>query len=101
MANRRANKKLRALTHARMAATGESYQRALSRVRAERAASFEDAAADLIECRYHGVPVTLATFQDPRLPRIVVMPRFELPHDRRQQGSPLIWMRLLQPRGVQ
>jgi hypothetical protein len=101
MANRRANKKLRALTRARMAATGESYQRALSRVRSERAAILEGAAVDLIECRYHGVPMTLATFQDPRLPRLVVMPSFESPQSQSQGGGPLVWMRFLQPRGVQ
>jgi hypothetical protein len=103
MANRRANKKLRALTRARMAATGESYQRALSQLRAQHASVQEKAtgtvAVDLIDCDYYGVSVTLATFEDPILPRIVVLPKL---HDQWQhQGTHLVWMRFLQARGVQ
>lgn len=101
MANRRANKKLRALTRARMAATGESYQRALTAVCAKHAPPTEAGAVDLIECSYHGAPMTLATFHDPTLPRIVVMPRFGFASSWDHQGSPFVWMRFLQARGVQ
>lgn len=86
MGNRRGNKKLRAATRARMAATGESYQKARARLLAE------VHAVDLIECSFYGVPVTLATFQDPLLPRFVVLPRVA------QQQA---WLRFLHPRGVQ
>ena len=98
MANRRANKKLRALARARMAATGEGYQRSLTALRAEQSARSGEGSVDLIECTYYGVPLTLATFDDPRLPRIVVMPRIGREATRLQ---PLSWMRFLQARGVQ
>jgi hypothetical protein len=63
MGNRHHHKKLRAEVQARMARTGESYQRALARIRDERAGSTAAGGADLVAFEYFGVPATLATFE--------------------------------------
>ncbi|HYQ18659.1 MAG TPA: hypothetical protein VEQ58_22950 [Polyangiaceae bacterium] len=60
MGNRHHNKKLRIAVKRAMAVTGESYQRALSRLREEQPAARE---VDLIPIHYFGVPMTLATFE--------------------------------------
>jgi hypothetical protein len=57
MANRHANKKLRAAIRARMEATGESYQKAREVLRRP-----DVAETDLVACSYFGVPGALATF---------------------------------------
>ena len=69
MANRHANKKLGIAVRARMATTGESYQRALAQVRHLHAATGHptartdaiDRGVDLVSIRYFGVPAALAT----------------------------------------
>jgi hypothetical protein len=75
MANRRSHKKLRAEAKARMARTGESYQRALQQVLAERErhelcrveyCRMEHSEFDgfeLTEFTYFGKPAMLATWQ--------------------------------------
>jgi hypothetical protein len=70
MGNRHGNKKLRLAVRARMAKTGESYQKALSSLvhldvptptstRPERTGS----GVDLLTIRYFGVPAAIATFE--------------------------------------
>jgi len=63
MGNRHHNKKLRAAVRAAMASNGESYQRALCRLRPQRATVAPSHPADLIPIEYFGVPLTLATFE--------------------------------------
>jgi hypothetical protein len=69
MANRHANKKLRIAVRARMATTGESYQKALAQVchlheatgPAPASTDATDRGVDLVSIRYFGVPAALAT----------------------------------------
>jgi hypothetical protein len=63
MGNRHHHKKLRAEVRARMARTGESYQRALARILDERAGAPPAREVDLLAFEYFGVPATLATFE--------------------------------------
>jgi hypothetical protein len=64
MGNRHHHKRMRAEVRAAMAATGESYQQALSRLRnARRKAAAPTRDVDLIRIQYFGIPVTLATFE--------------------------------------
>ena len=70
MGNRHGNKKLRLAVRARMATTGESYQKALSALRhldvPERASvrwGATDSGVDLLPIRYFGVPAAIATFE--------------------------------------
>lgn len=60
MANRHANKKLRAAARDRMAATGESYQSALAGVIRRRAVWAPKVQADLLEIEIHGRPTIIA-----------------------------------------
>jgi hypothetical protein len=60
MGNRRHNKKLRAEVRAAMASTGESYQKVLARVLAERAAT--PPPVDLVAVTYFGAPAILAAY---------------------------------------
>ena len=63
-----------------MAATGESYQRALCRLRAEQAwPSREKRHVDLLRVEYFGAKVTLATFEILDTVSCVVMPSSALP----------------------
>ena len=62
MANRRSHKKLYAEVRARMAATGESYQKARARVLSS-AVSVTGPRTDLVAFSYYGVPATLATIE--------------------------------------
>lgn len=59
MANRHANKRLRAAVRARMASSGESYQRAHAHLLRKRSAATRG--VDLLTCRWFGIPITLAT----------------------------------------
>jgi hypothetical protein len=61
MGNRHHNKGLRTQVRARMARTGESYQKALARVLAERTSS-APGSVDLVPIEYFGVPAALATY---------------------------------------
>jgi hypothetical protein len=70
MGNRHGNKKLRLAVRARMARTGESYQKALSsllhlevptQTSAGRGAT--DDGIDLLPIRYFGAPAAIATFE--------------------------------------
>jgi hypothetical protein len=64
MGNRHHDKKLRAEVRAAMAATGERYQQALTRLRRERrVAPLPPRDIDLIPIAYFGIPLTLATFE--------------------------------------
>lgn len=60
MANRHTHKKLRAEVRARMAATGESHQTALQRIRERSKPASE--APDLLAARYFGLPITIAAY---------------------------------------
>jgi hypothetical protein len=64
MANRHSHKKLRLHVRRRMAATGESYQKALCEV-LQLGDDTRDSSrgVDLIIAHYFGVPITLATFE--------------------------------------
>ncbi len=61
MANRHSHKKLRDEIRARMAARGESYQRARHRILASRARRSET--PDLMAATYFGIPVNIAAYQ--------------------------------------
>jgi len=63
MGNRHHHKKLRSEVRARMARTGESYQRALARILGERAPREAVDAVDLVPITYFGVQAALATFE--------------------------------------
>ncbi|AUX19809.1 hypothetical protein SOCEGT47_002620 [Sorangium cellulosum] len=63
MGNRHHNKKLRADVRAKMARTGESYQKALARLLAERSAPGPVRGVDLVPIDYFGAPAALATFE--------------------------------------
>ena len=70
MGNRHGNKKLRRAVRARMASTGESYQRALSSllhrdvpIPAPAGSEPTDSGVDLVPIRYFGVPAAAATFE--------------------------------------
>ena len=64
MGNRHHHKKMRVHVRATMAATGESYQQALYRLRsARRKAATPARDVDLIPIEYFGIPLTLATFE--------------------------------------
>lgn len=70
MGNRHGNKKLRLAARARMARTGESYQKALCSLRhpdvpeqtSERCGATESG-VDLLPIRYFGAPAAIATFE--------------------------------------
>jgi hypothetical protein len=62
MANRHAHKKLRAEIRARMAETGESYQKARTCILAQKSGA-SDPKADLVHCSYFGFPLALATIE--------------------------------------
>ena len=70
MGNRHGNKKLRLAVRARMARTGESYQKALSSLlhlevptQAPTRREPTDNVVDLLPIRYFGVPAAVATFE--------------------------------------
>ena len=70
MGNRHGNKKLRLAVRARMARTGESYQKALSSllhldVPTQTSMRWEatDNGVDLLPIRYFGAPAAIATFE--------------------------------------
>lgn len=61
MGNRHHDKKLRAEVRARMARTGETYQRALECIRARRRS---EPRVDLVPFDWFGAPAALATIQN-------------------------------------
>jgi hypothetical protein len=63
MGNRHHHKKLREQVRARMARTGESYQKALARLCADRASLERGNTVDLVPIQYFGVAATLATYE--------------------------------------
>jgi hypothetical protein len=63
MGNRHHNKKLRAAVRARMARTGEGYQRALARELEERASGAPIARVDLVPIVFFSAPAALATYE--------------------------------------
>lgn len=68
MGNRHGNKKLRLAVRARMARTGESYQKALASLRhpgvlAQTSRGATDNGVDLLPIRYFGAPAAIATFE--------------------------------------
>ena len=78
MANRHTNKKLRAEVRARMAATGESHQTALTRILTGQAAleggtSTPEDVPDLIPVTYFGIKLTVAVFDVLSHLRVVVV----------------------------
>ncbi|WP_437315238.1 hypothetical protein [Sorangium sp. So ce385] len=98
MGNRHHHKKLRADVRARMARTGESYQRALARILDERSSPAPARGVDLVPIAYFGAPAALATFEIAgRLACLVVSsphrPR-PFPHD------PLVALAMRGPRTV-
>jgi hypothetical protein len=100
MANRHANKKLRAEILARMRETGESYQTAYARVVAR--ARLPDAArtADLVACTRFGVPMTLITFSGGPLQWFALVGQAPPTASTRVPVAPLSSMTALRPRGV-
>lgn len=97
MGNRHHHKKLRAEVRARMARTGEGYQRALARILSEQSARAASA-VDLLHIEYFGVPAALATFDVAgRLACVVVSSQ----HGRRPfPRTPIFALRSLDPRAV-
>ena len=63
MGNRHHHKKLRSEVRARMARTGESYQKALARTLADRAPRGMVGSVDLVPIEYFGAKAVLATFE--------------------------------------
>ncbi|WP_437965983.1 hypothetical protein WMF04_41160 [Sorangium sp. So ce260] len=98
MGNRHHHKKLRADVRARMARTGESYQKALARILDERSAPAPARGVDLVPIEYFGAPAALATFEIAgRLACLVV----SSPHHRRPfPYSPLVAVAMRGPRTV-
>jgi hypothetical protein len=98
--NRHSHKKLRTLARARMARTGESYQRARERVLASQNSASESSAAvqgfELLELSHLGRPAVLATWRTYGVPvaillsealgRPLVLPRFHI------QSFPASWL---------
>jgi hypothetical protein len=76
MANRHAHKKLRAAIRARMAATGESYQKARACILSQR--RLPHVRADLLALTWYGLPVTLATYETDDLCGAMLIPSSRL-----------------------
>lgn len=97
MGNRHHHKKLRAEVRARMARTGEGYQRALAKILEERTARPANA-VDLVRIDYFGVSAALATFEIAgRLACVVVSSR-QLP--RPLPETPLLALGSFDPHAV-
>ncbi len=93
MANRHHNRKLRAEIHARMARTGESYQKARNAILALPEPS--QPAVELMSTTSFGVPVTLATFEGDEFSSFSLLRAW-------RTGGGGYWlptMRFLRPRG--
>jgi hypothetical protein len=99
MANRHHNKKLRAEIHARMARTGESYQRARDAILAPYEPS--PPVVELMSVTSFGVPVTLAVFQSDTVNSFSLLGG-QAPREWRTGGGAywLPTMQFLRPRGV-
>jgi hypothetical protein len=99
MGNRHHHKKLRTEVRARMARTGESYQKALARILDERSARVTDGTVDLVRIEYFGTPAALATFEiTGRLACLVVSSPH---HPRPFPDSPLVALATRGPRTIQ
>ena len=103
MANRHAHKKLRAEVLARMAQTGDSYQRVIQHVIARKKYSGSarplPTAVDLVPFVRADVPMTLATFEGPSLHGFVLLGR--APRSGGWQTIPGVpSIRFLRPQGV-
>jgi hypothetical protein len=77
MANRYANKRLRAACRERMAARGETYQQARQGLLADRQSRAESQ-TDLQAVRYHGFPATLVTIEQHGTIVTLLMPSMRL-----------------------
>jgi len=85
MGNRHGNKKLRLAVRARMATTGESYQKALAALTSQpRPERLERPryAVDLIPVRYFGTPAAMATFEIAGRYAVVMISRVHLGNPR-------------------
>jgi hypothetical protein len=74
MANRHSHKKLRADIRSRMAATGESYQKARQRILSGGAMPARNGDVDLVATSYFGMPITLATIEALGRPVVMLVP---------------------------
>ena len=92
MANRHAHRKLRAEIRSRMAATGESYQKALAQIRLRRV-SPSSARTDLVAVSYFGIPVALATIEMHGMSVAVLVPSSRLWRHGYPAHSPVPLMR--------
>jgi len=98
MGNRHHHKKLRADVRARMARTGESYQKALAQILDERSTPKAARDIDLVPIDYFGAPAALATFEIAgRLACLVVSSRHRL---RPFPQSPLVALAMRGPRAI-
>jgi hypothetical protein len=101
MANRHSHKKLRVQIRARMARTGESYQRARDHLLASER-SDTPPRTDLVPFSYFGIPATLATIEDRGLTVFSVLPSSTLWQKGYPHPLPISLLRTaLRPRGVQ
>lgn len=100
MANRHANKKLRAAILARMRETGESYQAARDCVAVRARLREAPSTADLVPCTRFGVPMILATLSDGPIQWFALMGRAPRLPNSPSPASLLFSMTALRPRGV-
>jgi hypothetical protein len=88
MGNRHHDKKLRAEVRARMARTGETYQRALDRVLRGRRASANEPRVDLQRIDWFGDEAALATIQNMGVTMCFIV---SMPHRRLPVALPATW----------
>lgn len=94
MANRHANKKLRAAVRRRMARTGESYQTARQRVLEDQQRT--ESPVDLVPFTYFGIPLTLVTSELDDIHAIAAIRHTGYP----MQSYPVPLAAWYRPRGV-
>jgi hypothetical protein len=92
MANRHAHRKLRAEIRSRMAASGESYQKALAQINLRRV-SPNSVRTDLVTVSYFGIPLALATFEAHGMSLAVLVPSSRLWRHGDPPQSPVSLMR--------
>jgi hypothetical protein len=101
MANRHAQKKLRAAIRARMTSAGEPYQKAREHVLSGRP-PHDPPGMDLVAFSYFGLPATLATIAMPGFTVFAIVPSSRLWGRGYPDPPPIPWLRAaLRPRGVQ
>jgi hypothetical protein len=88
MANRHTHKKLRAEIRARMAQTGESYQRARARILAPRVSAVGPQ-TDLVAFSCFGIPATLATIEMHGMAVALLLPSSSLWNHAKPHPSPV------------